>query len=1362
MEELERYRREAAERTCLRKSINRSEWIHAAVHAHKDEYSRYHDLKLVICTWNVKGLKDKPLDWCGFLDPAEHGYPDIYVVGLQETVKRAAQNLPNVETSHHWISQVKGGLHGAGGSGAAYAEVAHKRHKGLLLVCLAKEQLVASGVVQGVGVAALGAGTLKKGGAVGLRIRVHSSTYCFVNTQCIEKDPKKLGVAYSKTMYRLLREFGDISRDSIPLGSTDTSPVGKHVGVARGDVGETGVGLNGGGGDSAGGSGGDNASQREESVAGPDVASAAPGIAPSLSGLAAASPGSSLNMSSGGSGQLSSGRTMKSKPGPMLGSSGSLSSLNLSGLPLENVWGLVAADDDDDDDGVFFFGDLNFRLSSEVSSDQAHSYVLNKDFGLLFQYDELHQRLMRDDLFQTFQEGPVTFGPTYKLEPGTTRLDLRDGKKRPPAWRSRILWKGEEISLATSSYRSHGVVGGTQFPVSARFCLRVREENAEAKASVRKAALKAYDSRENRFLPSIRVCAPAPAISPIQEEASDRPTSSSSSPPLCRRHSRRSLVGEYRDGALHFLRLRGRWKNAIARASFVIENTGSVVAKFTISAPDDDARWLVSLRPSHAIFMPGSSVTVRVEVTPGLLWSRAGGSAILVVSLEDGGDSFVPIVVENTLPGKEDSASLIQALCRGFIMRKQYRQMKDSREFSRVRRRLKIVNEIISTEESYVSSLACTCEAFMIPMRSKQIVSPAEVVKLFSVVESLWRLHEHFLSQLTKVQSTAVGEVFLSLGEYLKVYTMYCRNHEAAQRVLQDCRERKAVRRFLTSAAEDPRCRGNDLAALLIMPVQRIPRYVLLLTDLLKHTEKSHVDEENLRQALRMVKGLGEHVNEAVRVADQMQWCIQLQQKVVDLSTEIVAPHRHVRFSGTVRVAHVGGKPPPFSSVATSTHVGSGSAGESGGGGGVCVSGSGPTCGVDELPLAEMCSVYVFNDRLVCVKPFGGGAALAEVANVSLVDATCDPTPSTMDVFPLAIRIAPLPPASSNAVASAATSASILSDSLPLPGRASPTENPAVGPPEPGAVGLSGSVPAVPVPLLSSDGLPSPALSGSSPSSPAPTPSTKPAFHAPHSRGARALSHTFAASSVFGGTASSGGPPTATPSPGTTTTPSGQAVAPRGSLPSMRDLHQPSPVTRLTLFCYTPSERDTWLREIRGAIDATEAAAASRARARHGVQMGDPTDISPHVADEVITRKELFSALSAVLEMETRNRTQAPQTAAGELALSSVGEDGSASPSQSQSRRRTGVATMFFKRKYEKSATDSNPGAPVLSPRKDSTGSPPSHALPEHDEITIAVLLRELAQGLRSDSCMQLQQWVQDYLRHSHDSTTKSKGTTTR
>lgn len=127
-----------------------------------------------------------------------------------------------------------------------------------------------------------------------------------------------------------------------------------------------------------------------------------------------------------------------------------------------------------DHDYVFWLGDLNFRLTSEINYGQILEKVQENKLKELWKYDQLKQ-VMKDELiFLDFTEGNLDFPPTYKFDAGTDVYDT-SSKKRKPAWCDRILWMchddsfvGADLSIQPLSYTSHPAYTNSDHkPVSA-------------------------------------------------------------------------------------------------------------------------------------------------------------------------------------------------------------------------------------------------------------------------------------------------------------------------------------------------------------------------------------------------------------------------------------------------------------------------------------------------------------------------------------------------------------------------------------------------------------------------------------------------------------------------------------------------------------------------------------------------------------------------------------------------------------------------------------------------------------------------------------------------------------------------------
>jgi hypothetical protein len=105
------------------------------------------------------------------------------------------------------------------------------------------------------------------------------------------------------------------------------------------------------------------------------------------------------------------------------------------------------------------------------------------------------------------------------------------------------------------------------------------------------------------------------------------------------------------------------------------------------------------------------------------------------------------------------------------------------------------------------------------------------------------------------------------------MYTLYASNYQSALDALAECRENST---FFVALEQLRAAAGNDIEAFLIMPIQRIPRYELLLRDLLKCTTDDHPDYHNINEALKNMKQIAEHVNSFVKQYQNSARAMQL------------------------------------------------------------------------------------------------------------------------------------------------------------------------------------------------------------------------------------------------------------------------------------------------------------------------------------------------------------------------------------------------------------------------------------------------------------------------------------------------------
>lgn len=222
--------------------------------------------------------------------------------------------------------------------------------------------------------------------------------------------------------------------------------------------------------------------------------------------------------------------------------------------------------------------------------------------------------------------------------------------------------------------------------------------------------------------------------------------------------------------------------------------------------------------------------------------------------------------------------------------------------------RQRIIVEIFQTERSYVSNLCTLVDRCLNPIRSNpKIFSEEERVHIFSNVEIIKTVNTKVLEDVGNRLNnwsdfSCIGDVFLEFIPFFKVYKEYCSNYDDAIVELERCAKRKEVATYLKHCEQA--ADGHKLPYLLINPVQRIPRYSLLIQELLKKTDQAHPDYENLSKAMDELKNFTKNMNETVRMTENTKVMDMIKKSKSYVGFEdIMKKGGKLLYEGTVKIA---------------------------------------------------------------------------------------------------------------------------------------------------------------------------------------------------------------------------------------------------------------------------------------------------------------------------------------------------------------------------------------------------------------------------------------------------------------------------
>lgn len=194
----------------------------------------------------------------------------------------------------------------------------------------------------------------------------------------------------------------------------------------------------------------------------------------------------------------------------------------------------------------------------------------------------------------------------------------------------------------------------------------------------------------------------------------------------------------------------------------------------------------------------------------------------------------------------------------------------------------------------------------MRPLKSDEIIDSSVVDEIFYQIPEILRSHEYFLALLTERRkdwnsSQNIGDLFVNCFTHQpmsEIYTAFINNWTHAKECIRIASSSKgSFRTFLDTASREHKGKLT-LDALLIMPVQRIPRYELLIKELLKHTDTKHSDYQLLITAQNQIHELALKIDAVDEESKQLEKTLNKIREIESLiersrEIELASPDRY-------------------------------------------------------------------------------------------------------------------------------------------------------------------------------------------------------------------------------------------------------------------------------------------------------------------------------------------------------------------------------------------------------------------------------------------------------------------------------------
>ncbi|CAK9813263.1 Rac guanine nucleotide exchange factor JJ [Anthophora plagiata] len=212
--------------------------------------------------------------------------------------------------------------------------------------------------------------------------------------------------------------------------------------------------------------------------------------------------------------------------------------------------------------------------------------------------------------------------------------------------------------------------------------------------------------------------------------------------------------------------------------------------------------------------------------------------------------------------------------------------------------RSQAIQEILTTEVTYLRQLEILMEYFIQPMFKRKLLDHNLLSTVSENIKTLYNVSGELVKELKEDPQNIAG-AFYKLAPFFKLYSVYAYDYEQVLSLLQAKQENDLLfKDFINNQETRPEV-GRKLPSLLITPIQRVPRYKLLLQEVLQHTPNKHKEYNLLQVCLVEVEKAARHINTLIEEHEETQKLLKLQ-KCIANSINLVKPGRKLIKQGAL------------------------------------------------------------------------------------------------------------------------------------------------------------------------------------------------------------------------------------------------------------------------------------------------------------------------------------------------------------------------------------------------------------------------------------------------------------------------------